>query len=114
MDTLQNWRGVAVRLRSVLPFERTRRRKTEREPIVLLETTINCFACFIGKPRPVRDSWCERARENFRARNVQRALLALRQIGQNSEPVIEFFAFSRPEIILPLLQKTCGVMYARY
>src|SRR5207253_6054874 len=74
MDTLQNGRGVAVRLRSILPFQPTR------------------------------------PRQNLRARNIERTLLGLRQIGQNSDPVIKSFAFNGPEIILPLLQKTCRVM----
>src|SRR6266480_5166047 len=76
MDTLQNGRGVVVRLRAILPFQPTR------------------------------------PRQNLRARNLERSLLGLRQIGQNSDPVIKFFAFNRPKIILPLPQKTCSVIQA--
>ena len=72
MDTLQNGRGVVVRLRAILPFQPTR------------------------------------PRQNLRARNIERTLLSLRQIGQDSDPVIKFFAFNGPEIILPLPQKTCS------
>ncbi len=76
MDTLQNGRGVVVRLRAILPFQPTR------------------------------------PRQNLRARNIERTLLSLRQIGQDSDPVIKFFAFNGPEIILLLPQKTCSVIQA--
>src|SRR6266403_4617124 len=54
-----------------------------------------------------------RSGQNLRTRNIERTLLGLRQVGQNSDPVIKFFAFNGPEIILPLPQKTCSVIQAR-
>src|SRR6266403_620985 len=51
-----------------------------------------------------------RSGQNLRTRNIERTLLGLRQVGQNSDPVVKFFPFNRPEIILPLLEKTCSVI----
>src|SRR6266511_2641764 len=37
--------------------------ETRSHDIRTLLVPVNCFACFIGKPRPVRDSWCELVRQ---------------------------------------------------